>query len=212
MQHCCPYLSVGQELQHRSMCSEQWFCARHGLMLACVRIASVFEFTVFVAWWGRSLDLKLLGVHSMQDTACSEAWAQTAEEEQCALPAPVFHRDLGFLYRSHCLSSCFCFLLCVCLCLCLTFSSVLSGVLSPQPFFLLLKYLLLSQSWISACTVSLKVSPWIMCMHWAWLWCLYHLPAQCADVNTLKLLLLLLLAHDSLTIYKMLKVIKYLSV
>lgn len=114
---------------------------------------------------------------------------------------PVSHYDLGFSCKSHCLSSCFCFLLCVCLCL--TFSSVLSGILSPQPLFLLLKYLLLSQSWISACTVSLKVSPWIMCMHWAWLWFWYHLPAQCADINTLKLLLLLL-SHDTLTVNKVL--------
>lgn len=130
-----------------------------------VEIASVFEFTVFAAWWERSLELKILSAHSMQDTACSEA--QSDCWGAVCFYQPVSHHGLGLSCKSHCLSSCFCFLLCVCLCL--ASSSVLSGILSPQPLFLLLKYLLLSQSWISACTVSLKVSPWIMCMHWAWL-------------------------------------------
>lgn len=32
------------------------------------------------------------------------------------LPIPVFHLNLGFSCKSHCLSSCFCFLLCLSLC------------------------------------------------------------------------------------------------
>lgn len=79
----------------------------------CVRIASVFEFTVFVAWWGRSLELKLLGAHSMQDTACSEAWAQTAEEEQCTFTNPCLSPWFRVFHASLIVSSCFCFFLCV---------------------------------------------------------------------------------------------------
>lgn len=201
MQHCCLYLSVRQELQHRSMCSEQWFCARHGLVLAvlglpvCLSSLSLLHDGEEVWSWNSSVPIPCRIQHALKH-------GHRLLRRSCVLsPAPVSHYDLGFSCKSHCLSSCFCFLLCVCLCL--TFSSVLSGILSPQPFFLLLKYLLLSQSWISACTVSLKVSPWIMCMHWAWLWCSYHLPAQWADLNTLKLLLLLL-ACDALTVNKVL--------
>lgn len=54
----------------------------------CVKIGGVFEFTVFAAWWERSLELKLLSTHFMQDTAPSEAQFQTAEDKQCASTSP----------------------------------------------------------------------------------------------------------------------------
>lgn len=131
------------------------------------KIASVFEFAVFVAWWERSLEFKLLSAHFMQDTACPEdaldCWGGAVCFYQPLSPTMtwVFHASLIvslLVFVSFSVSVCV-----------WPFLLVISGILSPQPLFLLLKYLLLSQSWISACTVSLKVSPWIMCMHWAWL-------------------------------------------
>lgn len=91
-------LSVGRSCSTDPCAANSDFLQGMDSWCQYVKIASVFEFAVFVAWWERSLELKLLSTHFMQDP--SEAQLQTAEAEQCAFTSPsptmieIFHASL----------------------------------------------------------------------------------------------------------------------